>query len=199
MCLLLESIKLQDGKLLNLQYHQNRVNYSFDEIFTGSVKLELSNIINIPEDCLSGVFKVRVLYDEKNHKVEFIPYTFRNIKSLKIVFDDSVKYSLKYNDRIKLNDLFAKRGTCDDIIIVRNGLITDSIAANLVFCDGENWLTPAEPLLKGTKRQNLIDNKIIAEQEIRLTDLNLFSKVGLINAMIDFKEMPIIPIEKIEL
>lgn len=199
MCLLLESIKLKNGKLLNLNYHQKRVNYSFEELFPGLVKLDLSTIINIPENCLSGIYKVRVLYDENNHNIEFIPYTFRKIESLKIVFDDSVRYNLKFYDRSILKDLFAKRGTCDDILIVKNGLITDSFAANPVFFDGENWLTPAEPLLKGTKRQKLIDSNIIAEQKIKPDDLKLFSRVGLINAMIDFDEMPIIPIENIEL
>jgi len=86
---------------------------------------------------------------------------------------------------------------CDDIIIVKNGFVTDSFAANILFLDGVQWITPTTPLLNGTKRQFLLDQGIIAEKEIREEDIRTYQKVGLINAMIDFDEMPVIDIDSI--
>ena len=93
--------------------------------------------------------------------------------------------------------MFAQRGKCDDIIIIKNGLVTDAFAANLLFFDGKNWVTPTTPLLKGTQRQFLLDQEIIFETKIREEDICSYQKVGLINAMVSFEDMPVIPMEKI--
>jgi 4-amino-4-deoxychorismate lyase len=163
-----------------------------EELYPESPKIDLASVISIPENCCSGIYKVRVLYGCSIDQIEIEPYSFRKIKSLKVVSADHIDYHLKYSDRQILQNLYAQRGDCDDIIIIKNGLITDSFAANLVFFDGEKWVTPASPLLKGTKRQLLLDLGIITTKEIREEDIQCFQKVGLINAMIDFEEMPVI-------
>jgi 4-amino-4-deoxychorismate lyase len=66
-----------------------------------------------------------------------------------------------------------------------------------LFFDGTNWYTPTAPLLKGTKRQYLLDEGIISEWEIREEDIPGYQKVGLINALIDFEEMPVIIVDRI--
>ncbi|MDO8928601.1 MAG: aminotransferase class IV family protein [Bacteroidota bacterium] len=194
---LLESLKLKDGIVQNLNCHQERLNRSMEELFPTARKIDLAKEISIPENCKSGIFKIRVLYGQTIEKIEIEPYVFRSIESLKVVHHESIDYHLKYTDRQILQELFAKRGECDDILIVKNGLVTDSFAANLIFFDGEKWFTPAFPLLKGTKRQFLIDNGIVSEKEIREEDIRSYRKVGLINAMIDFEEMPEVPVEKV--
>ena len=130
-------------------------------------------------------------------QIEIEPYTYRTIQSLKVVRHESVDYHLKYTDRQILQELFARRGDCDDIIIIKNDMVTDSFAANLVFYDGEKWFTPTTPLLKGTKRQLLLDQGILFEKEIKKEDIRAFQKVGLINAMIDFEEMPVVNIVRV--
>ena len=197
MCQLVESIKLKDGVIQNLEYHQMRMNRSMDELFPKREKINLATVISIPDNFASGIFKVRVLYGSFLQKIEIEPYTFRTIQSLKVVHHESVDYHLKYTDRQILQELFAQRENYDDIIIVKNGLVTDSFAANLLFFDGETWVTPNSPLLKGTKRQLLIDQGIIFEKKIREEDIRNYLKVGLINAMIDFEEMPVIAVEQI--
>lgn len=197
MSLLVESLKLKNGVVQNLGYHQARLNRAMNELLPDVEKIDLAKAIIVPENCVSGVFKVRVLYEDSIEKIEIEPYAFRTIHSLKVVRHESVDYHLKYTDRQILQQLFAQRENCDDIIIVKNGFATDSFAANLLFFDGETWFTPTTPLLKGTKRQLLLDRGIISEKEIRDEDISGFQKVGLINAMIDFEEMPIVPVEKI--
>jgi len=197
MCQLVESLKLKDGVVRNLEYHQSRMNRSRNELFPDAEKIDLAKAITIPENCKSGVFKIRVVYGMRIEKIEIEPYIFRIIQNLKVVHHKSIDYHLKYTNRQILQDLFAHRGNCDDIIIIKNGFVTDSFTANLLFFDGEKWFTPTTPLLKGTKRQLLIDQGIISEKEIREEDIRTFQKIGLINAMIDFEEMPVINIDRI--
>jgi len=197
MCQLVESLKLKDGVLQNLEYHQTRMNRSMNELFSDAEKIDLEKAITISEHFNSGVFKVRVVYGSGIEKIEIERYIFRTIQSLKVVHHESIDYHLKYTNRQVLLELFARRENCDDIIIIKDGFVTDSFAANLLFFDGEKWFTSTTPLLKGTKRQLLIDLGIISEREIREEDIAGFQKVGLINAMIDFEEMPVISIEYI--
>jgi 4-amino-4-deoxychorismate lyase len=194
---LVESLKLKNGVIRNLNYHQSRLNRSMDELFPTAEKIDLMKSISIPENCNSEIFKVRVLYGQTIGKIEIEPYIFRSIKSLKVVRHESIDYHLKYTDRQILQELYAQRADCDDIIIVKNGLVTDSFAANLLFFDGKKWVTPTTPLLKGTKRQFLLDEGIIVEKEIRQEDIRNYQKVGLINAMIDFEEMPEVMAERV--
>lgn len=197
MSLLVESLKLKDGRIENLGYHQNRLNQAMAELFPGSREINLSTEIAVPEACQTGLFKVRVLYGPEVEKVEISPYTFRKIESLKVVHHESIDYHLKYADRQILQELFAQRGNCDDIIIIKNGFVTDSFAANLLFFDGKNWFTPATPLLGGTRRRFLLDQGIVLEREIREEDIRKYQKTGLVNALVGFDEMPVVPVEKI--
>lgn len=192
MCQLVESIKLKDGQIQNLNYHQDRMNRAMTELFYEAEKINLEKEIFIPENCASGVYKIRVVYGATIENIEIEPYIFRTISRLKVVCHESIDYHLKYTDRQILQELFARRGDCDDIIIIKNGLVTDSFAGNLLFFDGKNWVTPTTPLLKGTKRQFLLDRGIISEKIIRKEDISGYQKLGIINAMIDFEEMPVI-------
>ena len=72
-----------------------------------------------------------------------------------------------------------KEVICDDILIVKQGFITDTSYSNVLFYNGKEWLTPTHPLLKGTQRASLLDQEIIRVAEIRLEDLHHFKKVTL--------------------
>ena len=197
MCLLLETIKIVDGKPQNLDYHQVRFENVRKSMF-GLKNFELlSEIIKVPEYAQNGLFRCRLLYTEKIEKIEFLPYNFRQIKTLRLVESNGIDYSYKFADRTELEYLFNQKDICDDIIIVKNGLITDSFAANLVFYDGKKWWTPESPLLKGTKREKLLAEKTISACKIEVGDLQKYSLAGLINAMTEFDTMPVITLENI--
>ena len=70
MCQLVESLKLKDGILQNLAYHQSRMNRSMNELFLDAEKIDLAKAITIPENCKSGVYKVRVVYESGIEKIE---------------------------------------------------------------------------------------------------------------------------------
>jgi len=174
---LLETIKCLNGLVYHLNYHQDRVNYSRKALgFDG--KLELK--IKPPK---KGLFRCRVIYENSLEKIEYLPYTPRDITTFRLV-NSNINYALKYENRTELNALLDK--SADEIIIVKDGLITDTSIANICFYDGEQWLTPKIPLLKGTTRQRLLDNKQIKEADISIEDIKNYKKLALMNAMIDF-------------
>jgi len=198
MCQLLETIKCTDGRLENIEFHQARFSLARKLKFDADNEILLEQQIQVPDFAQTGLFRCRVIYSKQIEKIEFIPHTYRSIASLKLVEDNNIDYHFKYADRKNLERLFKKRGDCDDIIIVKNGLLTDSFAANLVFFDGEKWWTPNAPLLQGTRRAQLLADSLISEARITVTDLPNFQKAGLINAMNSFESMPQIGIEQIQ-
>jgi len=101
------------------------------------------------------------------------------------VEDNNIKYNYKYYDRSKINELFEQKGECDDILIVKKGFVTDTSFANIIFCDEGKWITPSTPLLPGTTRQRLIENKTIFEKEILAKNLYNFKKIRIINSMME--------------
>ena len=197
MCQLVETIKCKNGKLENLRYHQARFNLARKELFGENFELNLIEEIKVLEKYKSGLFRCRVIYASDIEKIEFHPYEYRKVESLKLMEDCTIDYRYKFTDRKKLNELFEKRGNCDDILIVKNGCITDSYVANIVFFDGKEWWTPATPLLHGTRRAQLIEEGKIKVCRITPDDLPRFEKAGLINAMQGMDEMPVIRIGNI--
>ncbi|MFW5535892.1 MAG: aminotransferase class IV [Prevotella sp.] len=53
----------------------------------------------------------------------------------------------------------------------------------MALFDGNRWVTPAHPLLKGTMRQSLIDKGLLKEKDIMAEDFPKYLEVRLINAM----------------
>ena len=132
------------------------------------------------------MFKCRITYDDNSKDVQFIPYTPREIQRLKIVEDNDIHYEHKFADRNNLDRLFSLRGDCDDVLIIKNGRVTDSSYANIVFKRNKHWYTPWSALLKGTMRQNLLEYNDIMEEDIYVEDIKNFESFKLINAMMGF-------------
>ena len=188
--MLIETVKIQNGIIHNLHLHNERIKKSRREILGINSQEDISflpEILTIP--VTERIIKARILYDKRILKVEWEYYKPRIIKSLKIVEDNEIEYSYKFSDRSTLDKLYAKRGECDEIIIVKNGFLTDSTFSNLVFHDGRRWVTPSTPLLPGTKRNQLIKEGKIEVEELMVSDLKRFNKCSLINALNDLGEI----------
>ena len=67
--------------------------------------------------------------------MSFQPYVMRRIRSLRLVNGDGVDYRYKSTDRSVFARLLEKRGECDDVLIVRDGWVTDTSFTNVVFED----------------------------------------------------------------
>ena len=192
MCPLIETIKCDNGIFFNLEFHQARFDEARKNYFHISEKINLNEVLQIPEAYTSGLFRCRITYADAMEKTEFFPHKIREIKSLKLVEDNEIDYSYKYSKREMLNKLFEERGNCDDILIIKKGYVTDSYTANVIFFDGEKWWTPDTPLLPGTQRARLIRDRKIHVCKVTVKDISKYRKVGLINALQDFSNMPVI-------
>ena len=187
----LETIKAIDGEIYNLSFHQKRYENVLCSLGYSNYE-NLHPLLNPPKN---GIYRCRLLYTKEKIEVSYHPYTKRSIKTLKLIYDDSLVYDKKYVDRTKIDALFAQKGEADDILIIKNNLVTDTSIANIAFYDRDKWVTPKQPLLKGTTRARLLESGKIFELDIEVKDLQNYTKVALLNAMIDFD---IIAIENIK-
>jgi len=180
---LLETIKVDQGKVFFSSFHNERFNKTRFELFGIQENLDLSTIINPPD---LNCYRCRIVYSEKIEKIEFIPYQPRIFKMFQIVYDDHIDYEYKYLDRSAIQKLEQFKQEVDDILIIKQGLITDTSIANVAFFDGEQWITPANPLLKGTTRERLLQENKIQTKMIDLKEIKKYSKMALMNALVDF-------------
>ena len=178
----LETIKAKDGEIFNLSYHQKRYESVLSSM--GCKKFQnLSEHLSPPKE---GLYKCRLVYTTKRVEVQYVKYVKRQIKSLKLVYDNEIDYSLKSTNRDKIDDLFQKRENCDDILIVKNSLLTDTSVANVALLKNGVWHTPKQPLLKGTARERFLEEGKIVESNIKVDELCDYDKIALLNAMLDF-------------
>lgn len=183
----LETICLLDGQLLNLNYHEARLNRTRTELLGADELWSLEKLLSNYDLPKQGLFKCRLIYDLELLKFEWEPYQRRPISSLKKVYDDQISYSYKYLDRSSLATLFAQKEDKDDVLIIKNGLLTDTSYCNITLYNGTEWHTPATPLLNGTQRQLLIDSGNIKEISIEENNLSQYSLIRLFNAMIPWE------------
>jgi 4-amino-4-deoxychorismate lyase len=197
MCRLFETIRVINGVPQHLSWHEARMNHARKEIWKSDIPIILGQLITVPPELSSGPVRCNILYGPEIQQVIFKKYEKRNIRSLKLVSCNDIDYHFKYTDRSVLEELLAFRGAYDEIIVVKNGMITDTTLSNLIFYDGRNWFTPSKPLLKGTCRNRLLAMGSLIEQDIRPGDLKKFTGCKLINALRDPDEELLIPVSEI--
>ncbi|SFI23215.1 aminotransferase class IV [Halpernia frigidisoli] len=191
----IESIKIEDQEIFNINFHQKRVNDTFEN-FGKENLIDLEQIFKDLEHDEDGLYKLRIVYDlNSKFTVNIIPYAYSEIKEFALVENNTLDYSFKFEER-KIFEMMKIKSRSEEIIIVKNNHITDSSYANLLFLKGKQWFTPNTCLLNGTQKQALLKSKKIKETEINLRNLKEFSHFQMINAMIGFEEI-IYPIELI--
>jgi len=195
MCQLFETIRIIGREPQNLALHEERMNRSRRQLFGNNDLLKLSDYITVPDADKDSITRCRVIYDKSVSSIEFSPYIPANIKTLKTVNAGTLTYDHKYLDRSRLTALIDKR-TADDILIIKDGCVTDVSYANIVFTDGERWITPDTPLLHGTMRELLLRKGVIKMNKITINDIPLFTHFKLINAMLGF-DAPLLPVTNI--
>lgn len=195
---LLETIKITEGYLQNISFHNQRMMRSVEVLFGVRKTIRMEDLILIPDDARSGIYKCRIEYDREIRKIEFQPYIIKPVRSLKLIECNDLEYSLKFTDRSRLEELLSGRGSCDDILVIKNGMVTDTSYSNVVFMDFQgNWITPLTYLLAGTRREGLLKSGTILESSVSWHDIHNYSKVKLINAMIGIDDTEGFPVENI--
>jgi 4-amino-4-deoxychorismate lyase len=163
-----------------LKYHQQRINNT--RIFFGfKDKLELRvESFDLPRD---GEFRLRVDYSKDIKSFTCRPLTCREFKEFRIVESD-IEYAYKYANR---DELDALKVDAKEIIIVKNGLLTDTTIANIALHVDGVWLTPKTPLLHGTTRARLIDSGFLMCEDLTIEDLKKAQNFAIMNALIGMK------------
>ena len=185
----IESIQLKEGNFKRLPYHQARLEKAMKQFYPTREVINLAESLQKTDFPAKGLYKCRVVYDSEIRLLEYVPYLRREIHSLKIVHSDQESFPYKPEDRSGYNAAFAQRGECDDVLMVRNGWLTDSSYANIALFDGKNWFTPRTPLILGVNRAELLEMGKIREKDIKLADLSSYTQIALFNAMIELGEI----------
>jgi len=183
----IETLLVKNGEVQNLKYHLERIKKTYKyfkwAMENGQWKM-LDGKLKIKEG------RVRITYNQYGiKKIETFPIkerSFKKFKAVKIDFD----YKFKYQNRNSFSILHYQFPTdIDELILVKNNLITDTTISNLAFFTGKEWITPKYPLLKGTKREELLKKGILKEENIHISDLKYFKKMAMINAILGFLEI----------
>ena len=101
----IETIKLSDGRVFHLAYHQERVRNTFSHFFPNEKVLSLSDMIEKVALPTQGKHKIRIVYGSECPTIEVLPYQIRSIATIKCVEADFLDYSYKFLDRTFLNTL----------------------------------------------------------------------------------------------
>lgn len=198
----IETIYYKDGEMPLLYWHEQRFTKTQMAHFGRKIHLELAPLIALkrPNELLDNqVYKVRVVYSENDISFEFLPYQKKKITELHLVQNDTMDYSFKYADRTSLDYMKRTFDTDAEIIIVQNGLLTDTTFTNIALYDGISWVTPKIPLLEGVQRSFLLDDATIKRADIHVDTLYQYSQVKLFNAMVDWDEAWTFPVNTIQI
>jgi 4-amino-4-deoxychorismate lyase len=197
MSLLVESIKILNGRMHHIEGHEERANRSRLSLFGSVPPLNIRRSVALPAEFAKGLVKCRIIYDVVIHDIQFEQYNIKKIKSIKAVEGNTIQYPHKYLKRDELNALYEKRNGCDEIMILHNGQVSDAYYYNIVCSRQDKFYTPKIPLLHGVQRQKLLNAGRIQEMTICISDLKNFDSIHLINAMTPLGKI-VIPIHQIE-
>lgn len=183
----LETIRLENGAPQHLADHARRVAETLAHFFPAAT-LDLTALT--PPAAPPGRAKWRLVYADRLLTSEVVPYTPRPVGSLQAVAVEG-SYAYKSLDRRLLTEAFDRRGTADDVLLVRDGLLTDTSIANIALgnAGASVWLTPAAPLLAGTTRARLLAAGRLRPAPLTLADVKRFTHIALFNALLPFGEM----------
>jgi len=176
-----ETIKIDNFKVFNLDYHEQRFNNTRAKLYNLK-PIQLKSLINPPSNQL---LRCKLIYNKDIINISYYPYKPRDIKSFKFIQSD-IKYQYKELNRDKIDILYNQKNQNDEIIIVDNNLIKDTSIANIALLIDGIWYTPSNPLHFGTTRERYLREKKIVPAMLSIDDFKNASSIALMNAMIDF-------------
>lgn len=182
-----ETIRIEDGIVSNLEYHNIRLNHTRASLFGSRDQIDLADYLgDVPS---RGLIKAKIIYNDYILDITYTPYTPKQITHFKPL-DTTIDYHYKYTDRTQLNLLTKNLDASTEIILIKHGLVTDTSIANIAIRQDTTWYTPKSPLLDGTTRARLLDDGFLTPRDITITDVLDADEFALMNAMIGFHTMP---------
>jgi len=144
------------------------------------------------ESEISSIIMIDAIQVENYFLIQAMKLTLEDLLILQrqeIIEVGDYEYEFKYADRSRLHQFFDKRGTKDDILMTKNGLITDTSYANVALYKKGKWYTPKHPLLKGSSRKRLLEKGKILESDIHINQLQEYNSITIFNSMIPFQKI----------
>ncbi|MDP8170723.1 aminotransferase class IV family protein [Pasteurella skyensis] len=194
---LFETLAIIDGKVQNLPYHQQRVDYAIKHYFKRTQAVRLDQIFTnftLPRAFQKELVRCRIDYNATDFKINVYPYTPHKIDTFQCVYSQNLEYQFKYTNREQLTSL--KNTHCDEIIIINNGFVSDCSIGNLIFFKENQWYSSKHFLLKGTQLSYLLEQKKVKLIDIPYQKIVEFEKIMMINALNPFEENKGITISK---
>ncbi|MDE6332057.1 MAG: aminotransferase class IV [Muribaculaceae bacterium] len=181
--LLIETVRWSGGRYHNAALHMKRMLRS-----SPALQFPATDghgwLPPVPHSLRALTLKCRIIYDTEIRKIEFEPYSPKTVRSLQMICDNTIDYHLKYADRSRLESLLAAgRKHADEIIIVKNGLVTDTSYSNLIFMAGDRIYTPAKPLLRGVMTTRLLLDGHIIPADLSPADILPGNRYGITHAL----------------
>ena len=196
---LFESICVENYQIKLSEFHQKRMDNSYLKLFNVKNKWSIKKIFESLKIESKNKYKLRINYSQSKYSISLNKYFKKKISSLQCLELNDYSYDLKYTDRSIIDKNYKLKSLSDDILIIKNGFVTDSSYCNIVFFDGLSWVTPKYPLLKGVQRNFLLKNKKIFKKKIKVSDISKYKSFVLINSMIEFNTNDAVNINKINL
>ena len=196
---LFESICVENYQIKLSEFHQKRMDNSCLKLFNVKNKWSIKKIFESLKIESKNKYKLRINYSQSKYSISLNKYFKKKISSLQCLELNDYSYDLKYTDRSIIEKNYKLKSLSDDILIIKNGLVTDSSYCNIVFFDGLRWITPKYPLLKGVQRNFLLKNKKIFEKKIKINQIPNYKSFVLINSMIEFNINEAVNVNKINL
>ena len=181
----IETIQIKNGRILNPDLHRERARDTILYHFGVVRELPFESLITGISPELQETLKLRVLYRKDIEEYTIEPYKRRDIRKVRLIEGGDIEYSYKYEDRSQLERLLLEKGDSDDILIIKNGFVTDTSFSNVVFKEGEIFYTPSTYLLNGIKRRQMIRDGLVNVKDIRVEDVLKCRECFLINAFLD--------------
>ena len=176
--LFFETLRSFDYEIYHIEYHKQRI------ARTIGINLALEEYLYPPS---AELLRIKVIYNRSGIlDISYIPYIKKEIHSFQLVYDNTLSYATKKLDRGELEALSLHKGDCDEIMIFQNGFLTDTSIANIALFVDDIWITPREPLLFGTTLHRYLQAGSVTQKDITQETLMRATKIGLLNAMIDF-------------
>jgi 4-amino-4-deoxychorismate lyase len=187
-----ETIALDQGCFRNLAYHEARVEATQKHFYGRRLLPSLDQLLSIPPSYDGGLWRCRLEYGRSPGIPVYTPYQSRTIRTLYLADASEIDYAFKFQDRTaieKLRDLclwdVEDAEDTADILMVRNGCLTDTSFANVLLLHEDGCVyTPDTPMLPGTMRAFLLRSGLIRERPLLVADALSARGIMLINAML---------------
>jgi 4-amino-4-deoxychorismate lyase len=177
----LETICISNGQAQHVDFHQMRVNETFDTFFPEWEPFDVLEEIGKVELPKQGIHRLRITYTEDPQSIEVIPYEAKIINKFALVDSGEIDYGFKWADRDFFKSILDAHPESDEVIFHKDGIIQDCTIANLAFLKDGIWYTPEAPMHWGTTRARLLVEDQVEETDILVSELDQYERICLIN------------------